>query len=59
MVNPPPTPETDCHDNENSMDGPPLPVVNGGDSLENLRGKLNTYDDDFLDLGYSADMDLF
>lgn len=60
VINPPPTPETDGgHENsgEDNVEYP-LPIVNGSDLPPN-RGKLNTYDEDFLDLGCSADMDIF
>lgn len=60
VINPPPTPETDGgHENsgEDNMEYP-QPIVNGSD-LSLSRGKLNSYDEDFLDLGCSADMDLF
>lgn len=50
VINPPPTPETDQH--ENSGDG-------SNTDPDNERRKLNTYDDDFLDLGCSNEMDLF
>ncbi|KAG5879000.1 hypothetical protein JTB14_017410 [Gonioctena quinquepunctata] len=65
FANPPPTPETDCHENSgDGMDEPSPPLLNGSDllqnsSLENARGKLNTYDEEFLDIGCSADMDMF
>ncbi|KAJ8935155.1 hypothetical protein NQ314_012973 [Rhamnusium bicolor] len=60
FINPPPTPETDGHENSgDGMDGGPLPVVNGNDSLNSTREKPNTYDEDFLDIGCSNDMDLF
>lgn len=51
VINPPPTPETDAHDNSgDGMDG------NGTD--ENRR-KCETYDDDFLEINCSNDMELF
>nr|CAI5830879.1 unnamed protein product [Callosobruchus analis] len=60
--NPPPTPETDA--NENSNDGvdapPPVSLAEHVvQEMEDKRGKLNPYDDDFLDISGSADMDLF
>lgn len=61
ISNPPPTPEPDVHENSNDgMDsGPPL-VINGSSAtLENARDKLCAYDEDYLDIGSSADMDLF
>lgn len=53
-LNPPPTPETDCH--ENSCDGIDQPnnVIN---NLQQDR-KGEEYNDDFLDL-YVTNMDLF
>ncbi|RZB39498.1 RNA GG bind domain containing protein [Asbolus verrucosus] len=54
VINPPPTPETDGH--ENSGDG--MEGVNGIDSLDSRR-KFESYDDDFLDINCSNDMDLF
>ncbi|CAH1363729.1 hypothetical protein MTP99_000065 [Tenebrio molitor] len=54
VINPPPTPETDGH--ENSGDG--MDGVNGMDSFDNRR-KYESYDDDFLDINCSNDMDLF
>ncbi|XP_023018246.2 phosphorylated adaptor for RNA export [Leptinotarsa decemlineata] len=61
FVNPPPTPETDGHENSgDDMDEHPSPIINAGsNTLENSRGKLNTYDDDFLDIGCTVDMDMF
>ncbi|CAH1116522.1 unnamed protein product [Phaedon cochleariae] len=59
FVNPPPTPETDGH--ENSGDGMDVPstVSNGCGPLDHPRRQLNVYEEDFLDIGTSADMDLF
>ncbi|CAG9829117.1 unnamed protein product [Diabrotica balteata] len=60
FVNPPPTPETDCCDNSrDGMEGSTSPVINSNDALNTERGGLNSYDDDFLDLGCAADMELF
>lgn len=60
VINPPPTPETDCHDNscdgmDNSED---VTVVNKDDSLYSGR-KLENYEVDFLDIGNGNTMDLF
>lgn len=52
VINPPPTPETDCP--ENSSDG-----ADAGHGLEHVRGKLENYEDDFLDIACSNDMDMF
>lgn len=52
VINPPPTPETDFP--ENSSDG-----TADQQHVECGRGKLQTYEDDFLDIGCSNDMDLF
>ncbi|XP_017772340.1 PREDICTED: phosphorylated adapter RNA export protein [Nicrophorus vespilloides] len=49
VVNPPPTPETDGH--ADSGDGMDIPNVDGR--------KLDSYDDDFLDVNAGNDMDLF
>lgn len=60
VINPPPTPETDPgHENsgEDNIEYP-HPIQNGIDSVSN-RGKLNSYEDDYLDLGCSTEMDLF
>ncbi|KAK9702441.1 Phosphorylated adapter RNA export protein, RNA-binding domain [Popillia japonica] len=54
VTNPPPTPETDCH--ENSGDGIDQP--NELNIPSNSRRNLD-YNDDFLDLGSVNDMDLF
>ncbi|CAH2005311.1 unnamed protein product [Acanthoscelides obtectus] len=60
--NPPPTPETDANENSNDgVDASPSAslaehVVH---EMEDKRGKLNSYDDDFLDISGSAEMDLF
>lgn len=54
VINPPPTPETDCHDN--SGDGIDQP--NDVNLPLNARGSQD-YNDDFLDLGSVNDMDLF
>lgn len=60
FVNPPPTPETDGHENSgDGMDGVPQPVMNGSDCLGTSRGTVNTYEEDFLDINCSNDMDLF
>ncbi|XP_057669022.1 phosphorylated adapter RNA export protein [Diorhabda carinulata] len=60
FVNPPPTPETDGYENSrDGMEGSTPPVINSNDSLDTSRAELNTYDDDFLDLGCADDMDLF
>ncbi|GJQ87878.1 putative PHAX RNA-binding domain protein [Trypoxylus dichotomus] len=54
VINPPPTPETDCH--ENSGDGIDQP----NDVTIPLNARRNQdYNDDFLDLGSVNDMDLF
>lgn len=60
VINPPPTPETDGGQENSGEDNMeyPQPIVNGSDLFAD-RGKLNTYDEDFLDLGCSADMDMF
>jgi len=68
-TNPPPSPESDPHDSGDdqspTMESQPLAneilVLNRSlnDSLESTRGKLKTYDDDFLDIGCDNDMDLF
>lgn len=51
VINPPPTPETDCHDN--SCDGMDQPVNDdSGRTLQN-------YEVDFLDIGNTDTMDLF
>lgn len=59
VINPPPTPETDCH--ENSGDGmdnaEEINIVNQTDSL-NTR-KIENYELDYLDLGCGNTMDLF
>ncbi|XP_044263188.1 phosphorylated adapter RNA export protein [Tribolium madens] len=52
VINPPPTPETDGG-HENSGDG-----MDGGNGIDDRR-KCETYDDDFLDINCSNDMDLF
>lgn len=54
VTNPPPTPETDCH--ENSGDGIDQPYDTN--IVSNVRETQN-YNDDFLDLGSGNDMDLF
>lgn len=60
FVNPPPTPETDGHENSgDGMDSVPQPVVNGSDCLGTSRGTVNAYEEDFLDINCSNDMDLF
>lgn len=60
FVNPPPTPETDgCENSRDGMEGSTSPVMNSNDSLDTSKDKINTYDDDFLDLGCTDDMDLF
>ncbi|XP_050499294.1 phosphorylated adapter RNA export protein [Diabrotica virgifera virgifera] len=60
FVNPPPTPETDhCDNSRDGMEGSTSPVINSNDALDTERGGLNSYDDDFLDLGCAADMELF
>lgn len=60
VINPPPTPETDCH--ENSGDGmdhlDDEKIVNRNDSLDDHR-KVAPYELDFLDLGSGNNMDLF
>lgn len=58
MINPPPTPETDGGQENSGEDNIEYiqPIVNGPHSN---RGKLNSYDEDFLDLGCSVEMDLF
>ncbi|KRT83198.1 hypothetical protein AMK59_4267 [Oryctes borbonicus] len=54
VTNPPPTPETDCH--ENSGDGIDQP----NDTSISLNSRRSQdYNDDFLDLGSVNDMDLF
>lgn len=56
VINPPPTPETDCH--ENSCDGMEQITVNNDDSVFSGR-KLENYEVDFLDIGNGNTMDLF
>lgn len=73
VMNPPPTPETDGHENENSCDGmensnlianaetsqiADSPNPNEKDLGIAVR-KLESYEDDFLDIGTGTDMDLF
>lgn len=60
VINPPPTPETDCHDNScDGMDNiEDATVVNKDDSLYSGR-KLEHYEVDFLDIGNGNTMDLF
>ncbi|KAJ8925569.1 hypothetical protein NQ315_009409 [Exocentrus adspersus] len=58
--NPPPTPETDGHENSgDGMDSALQPVVNGSDCLGNSRGTVNAYEEDFLDINCSNEMDVF
>lgn len=54
VINPPPTPETDGHDN--SCDG--MEQNNDDDHIHSGR-KLENYEVDFLDLGNTNTMDLF
>ncbi|CAH0551172.1 unnamed protein product [Brassicogethes aeneus] len=55
-VNPPPTPETDGHENSgDGLDSGKTEVI----SVEESRQVVEAYDDDFLDIGLSNDMDLF
>lgn len=57
VVNPPPTPETDCH--ENSCDGMENVGANQ-DGLKEQARKLESYEDEFIDINTSCnDMDLF
>ncbi|XP_060527260.1 phosphorylated adapter RNA export protein [Cylas formicarius] len=63
-TNPPPSPETDHQESGDGMgSGQITSLVNDShstdNSMENTRGRLKTYDDDFLDIGCSQDMDLF
>lgn len=58
VINPPPTPETDCHDNSGDGMDNEIPVVNKDDSLNSTR-KLENYEVDFLDIGMGNTMDLF
>lgn len=72
-TNPPPSPETDAHESGDGMDPSPTmdsqpsePTLanhslsnNISNTIENSRGKLKTYDDDFLDIGCENDMDMF
>lgn len=59
VINPPPTPETDCH--ENSGDGidnnEEINIVNHTDPSSTR--KLENYEIDYLDLGSGTTMDLF
>lgn len=61
VINPPPTPETDCH--ENSGDGmensDEVPVINKDSFLDISGRKVENYELDFLDLGNGNNMDLF
>lgn len=66
-TNPPPSPETDHHESGDgmepspTMESRPLPVesVTINNELDNIRGKLKTYDEDFLEISCENDMDLF
>lgn len=68
-INPPPSPETDHHESGDGMDNIPTieshslaiksEVINSVNERENTREVLQTYDDDFLDINYDNDMDLF
>lgn len=59
VVNPPPTPETDCHENDNSCDG----IDNLNQLPEAIKEhnsrKVESYEDDFIDMTCGNDMDLF
>lgn len=61
VKNPPPSPETDGHDNENSRDSIVIngipPVLNGSEI--SVDRKVESYEDDYLDITGGADMDIF
>lgn len=56
VINPPPTPETDGHDN--SGDGMEAAKNVSMNNVGSSRGTLQSYEDDFLDL-HENEMDLF
>lgn len=68
-TNPPPSPETDHHESCDGTDSNPQNQISkdflcspqklNDDGLEDSRGKLKTYDDDFLDISLDNEMDLF
>lgn len=60
VINPPPTPETDGGQENSGEDNAEYPLpISSAINPNSDRGKINSYDEDYLDLGCSNEMDLF